>query len=192
MHPEHSILGPITFHDHRAGSSTDVEEERRVDVGQVDEVRDHVAAADEDGVDRRIVCHEASRELHGCDSCGTPGVDVDAPGVLCPNLMCKVDGGGPQQTLSPFFGGAEHDVDIERIDARLLDGFAGGVGRHLVRMHGGVGDKLALDREFLSDCSFRKAALLGDVLAVMYVSGKYVAVETMPMSIMCDPLVRSV
>ena len=35
---EHEIFQPVTFHDHRAGTSTDVEQERGIDIRQVDEM----------------------------------------------------------------------------------------------------------------------------------------------------------
>ena len=161
---EDTVFRPVAPEDHGPRPGTDVEQERGVHIAQVDEVGYGIAAGDQHRVDGRILGHQAAGHFHRRDRGHAACVQVDAPGAAGADAMGDIDGGRPQQVFAPFFGGAEHHVDVHRIDTGLVDRLAGRPNGHVVRVYRRVRDVLALDAQLFPHHPFGQSALLRDLL----------------------------
>ena len=81
-------------------------------------------------------------------------MNVDSPGILRPEFVGYIDRGRPKQVLAPFLRRAQDDVDVHRVDARVVYRLACCLDGHFIRMDLRVSDILPFDTEFFAHHPF--------------------------------------
>ena len=157
------ILGPVAFYDHRAGAGTYVEQERSIEIRQVDKMRSGVTTSDQDCIDVRVIGHQAAGKLQRGDSRRATRVNIYAPGVPRPDFPAEIDCRRPQKIFPPLFSGAENNVDFQRVDAGCGDSLACCMNGHFIGVDFGIRDELALDSQLFSHDPLGQTALLSDL-----------------------------
>ena len=160
---QHVVARPISAKQQRAAGRGQVEHEGGARVLEIDQIAVAVATRDQHGVDIRVSGHHVAGHLQRGDGGAAAHLHVNGPGPRRADLIGQFDACGPEEVFLPLLGGAEHQVNLVRLDPGLRQAVLRGPDAHLVGVIIRPRHVLLGDAELVADDRFGDAGLPRDV-----------------------------